>query len=65
MNAFWMLGSRKPFDVMKFRGLFFRIVEKSFPMHEVSAIGLKLTGLVGSSWGLALWIKSNRGPLPC
>ena len=44
MNAFWVLVSRKTFDVMKFRSLFFRMVEKSFPMHEVSEIGLKLTG---------------------
>ena len=64
MNAFWMLGSRKPFDVMKFRSLFFRIVEKSFPMHEVSAIG-KLTGLVGSSWAFPFGIRVIEGPLPC
>ena len=47
----------KPFDDMKVSSLFFRIVEKNFPTHEVSAIGLKLAGLAGSSSALLFGIR--------
>ena len=48
MKVFWIGGSRYSFSIMYFDPLSFRMEVKIVPIHDVSAVGLRLDGDEGS-----------------
>ena len=54
MKAFWMDGLKYSFSSISVDHLLFKMEVKNFPMHDVSAIGLKFDGDEGHPWQI-LW----------
>jgi hypothetical protein len=57
MKAFWTFLSMYPLATMKDSHRRLSIDEKTFPMHDVRAIGLKFPGSVGVSLATSLGIR--------